>query len=286
VIAVIYIVERWKMTAALVLSLFLLMGLVCVGSLRAQIKKDEVDFEVMATITFKKGDNLWDLAQKYYGNPLKWPLIKDMNKIPNEGAIPVGTVVYVPVEDAKKIVKEVEAEIKEETETVKKLSAEVEELKKELQLAKEKSAECAAKSEQLSETVKEREATVKELEGMMDGVKAAMDKVKAETELELQAEQMRAQAQAAAAEKAKMDLSDGLDAKEKEIKALEAKLQECQRSIEVLNELRADLNAKIKQAGVAAKRPPEPEEVTVDAKAKVAAIAIALVGSLIWIGSN
>jgi nucleoid-associated protein YgaU len=78
----IHAVERWKVIPVLVFSL-LLTGLACVGSLRAQIKEDEVDFEVMATVTIKDGDSLWNLAQKYYRDPFKWTIIKDMNKIPN-----------------------------------------------------------------------------------------------------------------------------------------------------------------------------------------------------------
>ncbi len=83
----------------------MMTGLVYVGSLLAQIRKEDVDFEVLATVTMKKGDVLWNLAQEYYKDPLKWKYIAEMNKIKNERRIPVGTVIYIPAEDAKKIVK-------------------------------------------------------------------------------------------------------------------------------------------------------------------------------------
>jgi nucleoid-associated protein YgaU len=102
--------ERWRITAVLVLAL-LLTGLVCVGISRAQIKKEEVDFEVLATVTMVKGDTLWELAEKYYDDPYRWQIIMDLNKIPDERRIPIGTVVYIPVEDAKKIVKAIEKDI-------------------------------------------------------------------------------------------------------------------------------------------------------------------------------
>jgi hypothetical protein len=280
----IYMVERWKITVVLLLSL-LLTGLACFGSLQAQIKKEEVDFEVMATVTFQKGDNLWDLAQKYYGDPLKWPLIKDMNKIPNEGAIPVGTVVYVPVKDAKRMADKVKAEIEEKSDIEKKLSAEIQSLKAELRDARARDEECASKNKLLQEKLEEKDASMKELEGILNNVKATMDKMKAEAELEAQAQEMRAQAQAATAKKDNAKLSSSLEAKEKLIEELEGKLRECRRSIEVLEKMRNELNAKIRKAEMTAK-PPAPAEPTADSKARIAAIAIALVGALIWIGAG
>ena len=102
-----YIAERWKLAVVMVLSL-LLTGLTCVGISRAQIKEADVDFEVLATVTMVKGDTLWDLAQKYYNDPYGWDRILKMNRIPDERRISIGTVIYIPVEDAKRIVKEVE----------------------------------------------------------------------------------------------------------------------------------------------------------------------------------
>jgi len=53
--------------------------------------------EITATVTLKSGDTLWDLAEKYYGNPYKWNLIQEWNKITGDGTwLPVGTVIEIP----------------------------------------------------------------------------------------------------------------------------------------------------------------------------------------------
>ena len=93
--------------------MILLMGLASAGSLRAQIEKRDVNFEILGTVTMKKGDILWNLARRYYGDPLKWTLIKEKNKIPDERTIPIGIVIYIPTVEAKKIEKKVEEIIAE-----------------------------------------------------------------------------------------------------------------------------------------------------------------------------
>ncbi len=110
----------------------LLTGLIAVGSLWAQLKKEEVDFEVLDTVTMKSGDALWYLAIKYYKDPLKWKYIAEMNKIRNERRIPVGTVIYIPVADAKKIVKEAEKEVAEKKVVLSELELKLQEAQKEL----------------------------------------------------------------------------------------------------------------------------------------------------------
>jgi predicted RNase H-like nuclease (RuvC/YqgF family) len=276
------VVERWKMTVVLLLSL-LLTGLAYVGDLCAQIKKDEVDFEVMATVTMKKGDSLWVIAQQYYGDPLKWTYIKDMNKIANEARIPVGTVIYIPVKDAKRIVKQVEEEIVKKKTVEEELSEKIAELQKELDAVREESKKCNAESEQLTKELKDKDATVKDLEGMLDNVKAAMDKIKAETEseLEAQANEMRA-----AAKKHEEELREAKEAGG-EVEDLRSELRRCRGDIERLERARDELNAKIRRAEEeAAKRPPVPVKKPVEARSRVAAVAIALVGSIIWMASN
>jgi uncharacterized protein YoxC len=272
--------ERWKMTVVLVLSL-LLTGLACLGSLRAQIKEGEVDFEVLATVTMKKGDNLWDLATKYYGDPLKWPLIKDLNKIPNEKKIPVGAVIYIPVKEAKRIVEGVEAEIAERKAIEEELSKEIAKLKEDLSAVKAKSEECEEKNKELAEALKEKDASIADLEGMLDNVKAGLDKMKAEAELEAQAQEMRAAAQAAA-EKKREELAAALEAKDKKIQELEEKFKQCQRDVAALESMRDELRVKIAEA----ERRRPPSAVSADHRSRVAAVAIAIVGSIIWIASN
>jgi len=92
------------------------MGLAYVDILYSQIKKEDIDFDVLATVVMVKGDTLWELAEKYYENPYIWKIIMERNRIPDDRRIPVGTVIYIPVEDAKSIVKKVEKEIESKLE--------------------------------------------------------------------------------------------------------------------------------------------------------------------------
>ena len=256
----------------------LLTGLAYAGSSHAQIKEDEVDFEVLATVTMKEGDNLWDLATKYYGDPFQWPLIKDMNKIPSEGAIPIGTVVYLPVIPIKRTtVEEVEPEVSE----VEKLSAEIEKLRNELRSVKGKNKECEDKNKQLAEALKDKDAAIKDLSGMLDNVKTALDRMKAESELEAQAREMRAAAQEAA-KKDKDKLSDAVKSKDRYIQELESKLKQCTGDLETA---RAELRARPKI--VVEEKPPTPvKKAAPGDKSKIAALAAALIGSIVWIASD
>lgn len=44
----------------------------------------------------RKGDTLWELAQKYYKNPYKWRILAKRNKIKNVRRIPIGKIIYIP----------------------------------------------------------------------------------------------------------------------------------------------------------------------------------------------
>lgn len=46
--------------------------------------------------TIKRGDTLWDLAQKFYGNPYKWTTIAQANKSPDPYKLQVGSRLLVP----------------------------------------------------------------------------------------------------------------------------------------------------------------------------------------------
>jgi len=289
----IYMAERWKTAAVLVLSL-LLTELAFVGVPSAQIRKDEVDFEVLDTVTMKKGDNLWNLAKKYYDDPLRWKYIMDMNRIPNERKIGIGTVIYIPIKDAKRIVKIVEKKIEEKEVVKEDLSGEIAKLREELRSLREENAnlrkaldECSSEKKQLAERLEEKEAalrekdaTIKDLEGMMDNVKAALDKMKANAELAAQTEEMRAAAQAASERK--------IGDKDKRIRELESKLADCQRSLERLERARNELDAKLRQAEMAKEMPAKPmkKQYATSERSMVAAIAIAIVGSIMWISSD
>jgi hypothetical protein len=149
-----YIAGRWKLAVVLVLSL-LLTGLTCVGISRAQIKKEDVDFEVLATVTMVKGDTLWELAEKYYNDPYGWDRILKMNRIPDERRISIGTVVYIPVEDAKRIVREVEKKIEEKKAVVEVTATELEKLREEVKDLRKKLKKCQAENKRLAKALKE-----------------------------------------------------------------------------------------------------------------------------------
>lgn len=299
----IYIAERWKMTAVLVL-LLLLTGLAYVGELHAQIKKDEVDFEVMATVTMVAGDTLWDLAEKHYEDPLEWAIIKDLNRIPNERRIPIGTVVYIPVKEAKKIVKKVEAEIEEKKVAVEEVSAQIGKLKKDLDRARKKSKEYESKNKRLAKSVRDLESKNKRLARSLKDMK---DKDAAFNKLEAQVRELRAAVrkkdaviedleaelrELRAAAKRHRELVEAVDRKERQIEELESKLRRSRGDIEELERARNELRAKIERAEAARDRdrPPrpvrKPAKKPTDPRSRIAAVAIALVGSIIWIASD
>lgn len=289
-IVIIRILERWKMAVVIALSL-LLAGLACVGSSRAQIKKEDVDFEVLATVTAVKGDTLWELAQKYYDDPLRWKIIMDLNRIPDERRIPIGTVIYIPIEDAKRIAKQVDEEIrerkigiKEDSADLKKLQDEVASLKKKLQdceaenkrLAKALK-ECRAKNKKLTQALKEKDAIIKEQEAMI-AAKDATNK-----ELRAMLEELKATVAKIGEGRAARSEKDML------IEDLESKIRRQRREIEELEEVRSKLRAKIEEAEKKTwveKQPPKPVARKADPRARVAAVAIALVGSILWILSK
>lgn len=48
------------------------------------------------TYKMKKGDTLWTIARRYYGNSNKWKKLADANKIKNPRRIPIGKVIKIP----------------------------------------------------------------------------------------------------------------------------------------------------------------------------------------------
>lgn len=46
--------------------------------------------------TVKKGDTLWDISRRFYGDPYKWRKIADANKITNQYRLRIGTVLRIP----------------------------------------------------------------------------------------------------------------------------------------------------------------------------------------------
>ena len=297
-----YLAKHWKMVVVLVLSL-LLAGLACVGSSRAQIKKEDVDFEVLATVTMVKGDTLWELAQKYYDDPYRWQLIMDMNKIPDERRIPVGTAIYIPVEDAKNIVKEMDKEIVVKKAAVKETSDDMAKMREELaalrQKLKESEAknkklakqlkECQAKNKRLTQALKEKDAIIQEQEAMLKAKDATIKELRAMLD-DLKAMMADLKEQAGHGAREERETRVARSEKDELIEELESKIRRQRREIEELEEVRGKLKAKISEAEMnaqAKKQPPKPASMKeADPRARVAAVAIALVGSIIWIASR
>jgi len=285
---VIHLTERFKTGKLIVVLIvcFLMTGLLSVGGLLAQIKKEDVDFEVLATVTMKKGDVLWNLAQEYYKDPMKWKYIAEMNKIKNERRIPVGTVIYVPVEDAKKIVKEAEKVVEAKKVVASEMELKLAELQKELDRIKKDYEECLVRSKELAAALKEKDDMIAGLEAKVKELNSALA---AQTELEGQLEDMRVAAKSTAQRKDELDeaLKDRdarVAEKEARIAEMEWKLKQSQEEVSKLERAKAELNEKIAKAEEGM-QPGKVQHVS-DPRSRVAAIAIALVGSIIWMASK
>jgi len=278
-----------KITLVLLLAIFL-TGLISVGSLRAQLKKDEVNFEYMAAVTMKSGDVLWNLAGQYYKNPMKWKIIAEKNKIANERRISIGTVVYIPVEDATKIAREAEKLIEAKKVTVDESALKLAEMQKELDRIKKEYEGCLAKLDELMNTIKEKDALIAELQ---DKINALNKQIEAQAELEARLEDMRIAAKSAA--ERKDDLSGALkekDAaiaeKEARIADMEWKLKQSQSEVSRYEEANRELRIKIETAEkykTSMEERPSRKHVS-DSRSRIAAMAIALVGSIIWMASD
>ena len=291
-----FIAGRWKLAVVMVLSL-LLTGLTYVGVSRAQIK--EANFEVLATVTMVKGDTLWELAEKYYNDPYGWDRILKMNRIPDERRISIGTVVYIPVEDAKRIVREVEKKIEEKKAVVEVTATELEKLREEVKDLRKKLKKCQAENKRLAKALKEcraknkkltkaleeknamikaKNATIAELQAMLEDVKAAVEKIKEDADMMAQEQKRRSADQAR---------------KDELIDELESKLRRQRREIEELEEANRKLKSKIGAAegehhrAPVYKKPASPKKLAkAEPRALAAAIAIALLGSVLWIFSD
>lgn len=314
----IYMADRWKKAAVLVL-LLLVTGLAYVGSSRAQLKKEEVDFEVLATVTAQKGQDccLWNMAEKYYGNANEWEYIRKMNKIPNERAISVGTVIYIPVKDAKRLVKKAEADIEAKKVVEVDISSELEKLREELRLAKDRLEKCEAENKRLAEALKKSEAKNKKLAASLKKCEAEKKRLANELkkckeagaenkrlveevkkkdaiieELEAELREMRRKAERAASRE-REEFEDAMRRKERRIRELEEELEDCRRARRKLEDMSYGVKEKVREAEkhmapehMMMKKPPAKPKKPADSRSRIAAVAIALVGSIIWIASD
>jgi hypothetical protein len=287
---------------ALLLAIFL-TGLVSVSSLRAYFKnKEDVNFEYMAAVTMKKGDVLWNLAEQYYKDPYKWKIIAEKNGVPNERRIPIGSVMYIPVDDAKKIAKETEKMIEAKKVAVDENALKLAELQKELERIKKEHESSLAKINELMRIIAEKDAIIAELEAK---IKALNKELEVQSELEKMLDDMRI------ATKSEYDRRDQLSGvvkekdaviaeKESRISEMEWKLKNAMTELSRFEDANRELRIKIEQAekrmaSMEEKREKEdrPEAKAVgkpkhvsDPRAGIAAMAIALVGSIIWMASD
>jgi septal ring factor EnvC (AmiA/AmiB activator) len=274
-----------KILVVVLLSVFL-TGFASVGSLRALLK-EKPDWPHVE-VTMKKGDVLWNLAKEYYKDPLKWKIIAEKNGIvppPAERRIPIGAVIYVPIEDAEKIAKETEKVVEAKKVAVDEAALKLAELQKELDRIKKEYEDCLARMKEMTDALKERDAVIAELESKI----GELDKqLQAQSELEARLEDMRVAAKSGAAGKDELmnalkEKDASIAEKESRISEMEWKLKNNQADISRLEAANAELKARIEKAE---KMEPEKPKFVSDPRARIAAMAIALVGSIIWMSSN
>jgi len=280
-----------KILMVVLLSVFL-TGVISVGSLRALLKEkpDWPNIEV----TMKKGDVLWNLAQEYYKDPFKWKIIAEKNNIvpPAERRIPIGAVIYVPIEDAQKIAKETEKVVEAKKVAVDESALKLAELQKELDRIKKDYEDCLAKIKDMTDALKERDALVAELEAK---IKALNSEIEAQSELEARLEDMRVAAKSTAERKDELsevlkEKDASIAEKEARIAEMEWKLKQNQSELSRYEAANAELKMKIEKAEKMEseegyEKPARPKFVS-DPRSRIAAMAIALVGSIIWMASD
>ena len=263
-----------SLVVILILSV-LLTGFI-VSNLQAQLRKDEVNFEVLATVTMKRGDVLWKLAQEYYKDSSQWEYIKRLNKIPNERRIPVGTVIYIPVKDAEVIAKKADEQILEKKAVVDETALKIAELQKEIERLKKELENCAAKNEELAALLKEKDDTIAELTAQLEDMRAtAKSNVGSREEMEIALKEMKA----------------AIAEKEARIPELEYKLKQTQEEVYNLERANRELKEKIARSEkiettevsreTLIKRA-KPSEIRQNLPA-VAAMALAILGAMIWV---
>jgi len=270
----------------------LLTGLV-VGNLHAQLKKEEVNFEVLAAVTMKSGDVLWKLAQEYYKDSSQWEYIKRLNKIPDERKIPVGTVIYIPAKDAKAIAKKAEEEIVQKKVVVDEVALKIAELQKEIERLKKELENCIVKKEDIAASLKKKDDTIAELEAKIKSLNGELEK---QAELTAQLENMRVAAKLTAESREELDNAlkekdAAIAEKEARISEMEYKLKRAQEEISNLESANRELKENIAKSGKIEITEVNREMVVTKAKpaeAKeylpaVAAMAIAIVGAMIWV---
>jgi DNA repair exonuclease SbcCD ATPase subunit len=313
----IHVVERWKKAVVVVITLLLLEpAVLCASVAEYYIKKEEVDFEYIDAVAIVKGDTLWDFAEKYYDDPFKWPIIKEKNRIPDVRKLRIGAVIYIPTEEAKKLIAKAEADIDKFAELEKELRDEIAKLKEELAAAKKGIVK------EVKEVVREEERPMRSEEEVME-LRHALEECKErcgelehkmrdkEEAIEDLEDEMRAQRRRMErdmdemADEHRAEIRRIREDKEERIRELERELERCQVEIRELEDVRDEAKGRVGRAEKRSKmmrrdrdRPVEkemkkmekepymPKDKCGSSRSKVAAAAIALVGSIVWIASR
>ena len=300
-----YMAERWKITVVLAF-LLLVAGLACVGNLRAQLKEDEVDFEVLATVVAQTGKDccLWNMAAKYYGDPYEWAFLQEVNKIPNEKRISIGTVIYIPkkplkmvgkapevsevpeVDKLKKEISLLKKKNKECADKLKKSNAEKNKLAKQLRECKAAKAaparkalrDCETKNKKLVQDLKKLEAEKKRVGGEIEELEAKNRRLaRGMREKDADMEDLEGKMR-----RARRECEEELSRKNRHIEELEIALSKCRRELEGLESKRGKMmEHHEKEAPRGLKKLK-----AADHRSLIAAVAIALVGSIIWIAAS
>ena len=293
-----FIIKRLRVLS-LLLFLLLIIGLACVDTLRAQLKKDEVDFEVLTTVTAEKGYNccLWNMAEKHLGDPFQWKCIQEMNKIPNERRISLGTVVYIPAECKRGYVaKPAEKPVEKPAEPA---VVKVEEKPADDIMAKLKA--CEDEKGKLAKALKDCKAEKNKLAKALEECKSKMPEDKKINQLKQELEECDAKLQRLT--RAMKDKDATIDELEAKLRRMRAEAEDCEtamrkvrerdRRIEELEKELRDCRDKLegRREPVARDKeqpkPPKPEKGECKStRSFVAAMAIALVGSIVWIATS
>jgi len=277
-----------KILVVVLLSVFL-TGFASMDGLRAYLK-EKPDWPHIE-VTMKKGDVLWNLAKEYYKDPLKWKIIAEKNGIvppPAERRIPIGAVIYVPIEDAQKIAKETEKVVEAKKVAVDEAALKLAELQKELDRIKKEYEDCLARMKEMTDALKDRDSVVADLE---DKIKELDKQLQAQSELEARLEDMRVAAKSGAVGKDELmnalkEKDASIAEKESRIAELEWKLKNMQTDITRLETANSELKIRIEKSERMEQEMPAKVKFVSDPRARIAAMAIALVGSIIWMSSN
>ena len=217
----------------LYICVFLTGGPSVISSFAKIIIKEPIEGKV---ITIKKGDTLWDLAEEWLKDPLKWPDFKKYNEYTNPHLIYPGEEMQVPVEMAKEIVKTGTKEIARIEATIKALQNSNQEISKTLQSQIEE-------LEALKKAINRLNRKIDQVENLEKKV-ATIDERLSEAEVEVKRELRKSTKQV-------NQLNEKVDRIDQNVKAIDGKVDqlatEGQQQLTTLNQGIETLTTKVTQ---------------------------------------